>query len=99
VHYKAPGSPVLAKETASIIHSAQVELDHEWGLDHGAWTVVKHMYPDAKIPVIQLSIDFTKSPQYHYELSAELYALRKKGVLIIGSGNMVHNLRMVSWDH
>ena len=98
VQYPAPGNPVLAMETASLIHSAHVELDHDWGLDHGTWTVVKHMYPDAKIPVLQLSIDFTKGPQYHYDLAKELYGLRKKGVLIIGSGNMVHNLRMVSWE-
>lgn len=98
VQYPAPGNPVLAKETASLIHSAKVELDHDWGLDHGTWTVVRHMYPDAKIPVLQLSIDYTKGPQYHYDLAKELYELRKRGVLIIGSGNMVHNLRMVAWD-
>lgn len=98
VQYNAPGNPDLAKETASLIHSTRIELDHDWGLDHGAWTVVRHMYPDAKIPVLQLSIDYTKGPQYHYDLAKELYALRKKGVLIIGSGNMVHNLRMVAWD-
>ncbi len=98
VQYPAPGSPALAMETASLIHSAQVELDHDWGLDHGAWTVVRHMYPEANIPVLQLSIDYTKSPQYHFDLAKELYDLRKKGVLIIGSGNMVHNLRMVSWE-
>lgn len=98
VQYKAPGSPALAKETASLIKSTEVVMDHDWGLDHGAWTVVRHMYPDAKIPVLQLSIDFTKGPQYHYDLAKELYSLRKKGVLIIGSGNMVHNLRMVAWD-
>lgn len=98
VQYNAPGNPALAKETASLIHTTQVEQDHDWGLDHGAWTVVRHMYPEAKIPVLQLSIDYTKAPQYHYELAKELYALRKKGVLIIGSGNMVHNLRMVAWD-
>lgn len=98
VQYPAPGNPVLAKETASLIHSTKVELDHDWGLDHGTWTVVRHMYPDAKIPVLQLSIDYTKGPQYHYDLAKELYALRMKGVLIIGSGNMVHNLRMVAWD-
>ena len=98
VQYKAPGSPVLAKETADLLHSAHVELDHDWGLDHGTWTVVRHMYPDANIPVLQLSIDYTKGPQYHYDLAKELQALRKKGVLIIGSGNMVHNLRMVAWD-
>ena len=98
VQYKAPGNPVLAKETAGLLHSAHVELDHDWGLDHGTWTVVRHMYPGAKIPVLQLSIDYTKGPQYHYELAKEMIALRKKGVLIIGSGNMVHNLRMVAWD-
>lgn len=98
VQYPAPGNPALAKETAELLHSAHVELDHDWGLDHGAWTVVRHMYPEAKIPVLQLSIDYTKPPQYHYDLAKELYELRKKGVLIIGSGNMVHNLRMVSWN-
>jgi len=98
VQYPVPGNPALAMETAELIHSAHVELDHDWGLDHGTWTVVRHMYPEAKIPVLQLSIDYTKPPQYHYALAKELYGLRKKGVLIIGSGNMVHNLRMVSWD-
>lgn len=98
VQYNAPGNPVLAKETASLLHSAHVELDHDWGLDHGTWTVVRHMYPEANIPVLQLSIDYTRGPQYHYDLAKELQALRKKGVLIIGSGNMVHNLRMVAWD-
>lgn len=98
VQYNAPGNPILAKEMVGLLHSAHVELDHDWGLDHGTWTVVKHMYPDAKIPILQLSIDYTKGPQYHFDLAKELYALRKKGVLIIGSGNMVHNLRMVAWD-
>ena len=97
VQYPAPGNPHLAKETVSLLHSAHVELDHDWGLDHGAWTVVRRMYPQANIPVLQLSIDYTKDPQYHFDLAKELYALRKKGVLIIGSGNMVHNLRMISW--
>ncbi|MFY7840330.1 MAG: 4,5-DOPA dioxygenase extradiol [Lacibacter sp.] len=98
VQYPAPGSPELAKETKSLIHSADVGLSHDWGLDHGAWTIIRHMYPKANIPVLQLSIDYTKGPQYHYDLAKELYSLRKKGVLIIGSGNMVHNLRMVAWD-
>ncbi len=98
VQYPAPGDPVLAKETVGLIKSAHVEMDHDWGLDHGTWTVVRHMYPDANIPVLQLSIDYTKGPQYHYDLAKELLGLRKKGVLIIGSGNMVHNLRMVAWD-
>ncbi len=98
VQYPAPGSPELARETASLVKSANVELDHEWGLDHGTWTIVRHMYPQANIPVLQLSIDYTKNEQYHYDLAKELYNLRKKGVLIMGSGNMVHNLRMVAWD-
>lgn len=95
VQYPAPGDVTLAKETQSLIQSTNVELDHDWGLDHGTWTTVRHMYPNANIPVLQLSIDYTKGPQYHYELAKELSALRKKGVLIFGSGNMVHNLRMV----
>lgn len=98
VQYPAPGNALLAKETVSLIHSSPVELSHDWGLDHGAWTVVRCMYPEANIPVLQLSIDFTKDPQYHYDIAGELYELRKKGVLIIGSGNMVHNLRMLAWD-
>ncbi len=98
VQYPAPGLPDLALETSKAVQSAKIELDHEWGLDHGTWTVVRHMYPEANIPVLQLSIDYYQNPRYHYELSKELYRLRKKGVLIIGSGNMVHNLRMVAWD-
>lgn len=98
VQYPAPGNAALAKETASLIQSTHVELDHDWGLDHGTWTVIKHMYPEATIPVLQLSIDYSKDPSFHYALAKELYHLRKKGVLIIGSGNMVHNLRMVAWD-
>lgn len=97
VQYPAKGSPHLAEETAKLITSTDVGLDHDWGLDHGTWTVVRHMYPDADIPVLQLSIDYAKPPQYHYELAKEIASLRKKGVLIIGSGNMVHNLRMVDW--
>ncbi|MEP7253881.1 MAG: 4,5-DOPA dioxygenase extradiol [Ginsengibacter sp.] len=98
VQYEAPGSPQVARETAELLHSFNAELDHDWGFDHGTWTVVRHMYPGANIPVLQLSIDYTKPPQYHYELAGELNELRKKGVLIIGSGNMVHNLRMIAWD-
>lgn len=98
VQYPAPGNSLLAAETKELIHSTNVGLNHDWGLDHGAWTVVRRMYPEAKIPVLQLSIDYSKPAAYHYELAKELAALRKKGVLIIGSGNMVHNLRMVAWD-
>lgn len=96
--YPAPGDSKLAAEIPGLVHSTSVSLDHDWGLDHGTWTVVKHMYPDANIPVLQLSIDYTKSPEQHYEIAKEIYALRKKGVLVIGSGNMVHNLRMISWE-
>lgn len=98
VNYPAPGNPELAKETAGLIHKTQVGLNHDWGLDHGTWSVVKNMYPEANIPVLQLSIDYNQPAQYHYDLAKELAALRKKGVLIIGSGNMVHNLGMVAWD-
>ncbi len=97
VQYPAPGSPDLAKETQSLITKTEVGLDDKWGLDHGAWSVIKHLYPTADIPVIQLSLDYSKTPQYHYELAQEIKSLREKGVLIIGSGNMVHNLRMVEW--
>lgn len=95
VQYPAPGNPGLAKETAALFKNTNVGLDHDWGLDHGAWSVVKQMYPKADIPMLQLSIDYYKPAQYHYDLAKELAALRKKGVLILSSGNMVHNLRMI----
>lgn len=98
VQYPAPGNPALAKEVKELVTSTNVGLNHDWGLDHGTWSVVKQMYPNAKIPVLQLSIDYDKPAQYHFDLAKELATLRKKGVLIIGSGNMVHNLRMVAWD-
>ena len=98
VNYPAPGDTALAEETAKLITSTSVGLDHEWGLDHGTWSIVKNMYPNAEIPVLQLSIDYSQPAQYHYDLAKQLGALRKKGVLIIGSGNMVHNLGMVAWD-
>lgn len=98
VQYPAPGNPSLAEATSKLVTSTTVGLDHDWGLDHGTWSVVKHMYPDADIPVLQLSIDYNQPPQYHYDLAKQLKSLRNKGVLIIGSGNMVHNLRMISWE-
>ena len=98
VNYPAPGSPELANETKRLIKKVQVGLDESWGLDHGAWSVVKHLYPKADVPIIQMSIDYTQGAQYHYDLAKELSSLRKKGILIIGSGNMVHNLGMVAWD-
>jgi 4,5-DOPA dioxygenase extradiol len=98
VQYPAPGSPELAKETKSLIRKTGVGLDESWGLDHGAWSVIKHLYPDADVPVIEMSLDYYQAPQYHYDLAKELRSLREKGVLIIGSGNMVHNLGLVAWD-
>ena len=97
VQYPAPGCPELAKETKLLITKTEVGLDDKWGLDHGAGSVIKHLYANADIPVIQLSLDYSQSPQYHYELAQQINTLRKKGVLIIGSGNIVHNLRMVEW--
>jgi 4,5-DOPA dioxygenase extradiol len=98
VQYPAPGNPKLAEDTAKLITSTSVGLDHDWGLDHGTWTVIRHMYPTADIPILQLSIDYNQPAQYHYDLAKQLISLRKRGVLIIGSGNMVHNLGMVAWD-
>jgi 4,5-DOPA dioxygenase extradiol len=98
VQYLAPGDPFLAKETKSLITKTNVSLDDKWGLDHGAWSVIKHLYPNADVPVIQLSLDYNQTPQYHYDLAQQIKSLREKGVLIIGSGNMVHNLRMLAWD-
>ena len=98
VEYPAPGSPALANETKAMVHKTEIGLDQKWGLDHGAWSVIKHLYPQADVPVIEMSLDHYQTPQYHYELAKELGSLREKGVLILGSGNMVHNLRMVAWD-
>ncbi len=98
VQYPAPGSPVLAGETKKLLAKTEVGLDQNWGLDHGAWSVIRVMYPEADIPVIQMSLDYYQNPQYHYDLAKELVALRQKGVMIIGSGNMVHNLRAVDWS-
>ncbi len=97
VQYPAAGSPELAQETKRIITKTEIGLDDKWGLDHGAWSVIRHLYPNADIPVIQMSIDYSQPARYHYELAKELNSLRHKGVLIIGSGNIVHNLRMVAW--
>ncbi len=97
VQYPAPGNPDLAGQTRNMVTKTSVGLDEKWGLDHGAWSVIKVMYPGADIPVIQMSLDYTHDPRYHYELAKELVSLREKGVLIIGSGNMVHNLRMIDW--
>ncbi len=98
VQYPAPGSPELALETKTVIKKTSVGLDDKWGLDHGAWSVISRLYPNADIPVIQLSLDYNQGPQYHYDLAKELSSLRNKGILIIGSGNMVHNLGLLAWE-
>lgn len=98
VEYPAPGSLPLARETSLLVTDTTVTPDEEWGLDHGCWSVLKHLYPAADVPVVQLSIDYYQPARYHYDLARQLAALRRKGVLIVGSGNMVHNLRMVAWD-
>ena len=97
VQYSAIGSPKLAIETKELLLPLEVELDDTWGLDHGAWSVIKHLYPEANVPVIQLSIDYSKPAQYHFDLAQKLSSLRKKGIIIIGSGNIVHNLRLVDF--
>ena len=98
VQYPAPGNPDLANEVVKLVKKTNMGLNHDWGLDHGTWSIVKNMYPMADIPVLQMSIDYAQPMQYHYDLAKELASLRKKGVLIIGSGNMVHNLGLVAWD-
>jgi len=97
VEYPAKGNPELANETLELLKPFHSEESESWGLDHGAWSVLRHMYPGAEIPVIQMSIDYTKPPQYHFELAQKLHELRKKGILIVGSGNIVHNLRLIDW--
>ena len=96
--YPALGSKWLAEETKKIITLTSVGLDETWGLDHGSWSVLKQLYPDADVPVIEFSLDYTKDAQYHYNLAKELAALRKKGVLIVGSGNMVHNFQYANFN-
>ncbi len=96
--YPAPGSPEFAKLTQKLVTSSHVQTDESWGLDHGTWSVLLPMYPAADIPVFQLGIVYNQPPSYHYEIGKQLSALREKGVLIIGSGNLVHNLGKVDWS-
>lgn len=96
VQYPAPGSKWLAEETQNTITTTHVGFDNEWGFDHGCWSVTKNMFPEADVPIIQLSLDYTKGGQYHYDLAKQLFALRKKGVMVIGSGNMVHSFQYAS---
>ncbi len=98
MEYPAPGSPELARLAQATIRKTQVRLDQSWGLDHGTWSVLVKMFPQADLPVVQLSLDRTQAPDYHYALGKELRALRNKGVLIVGSGNVVHNLGLIAWD-
>jgi len=94
--YPAPGSPDLAKRVQSLVKSTEVGMDLDWGLDHGSWSVLARMYPEADIPVIQLSLDYTQPAEFHYKLGRELAPLREEGVLVLGSGNIVHNLRRMA---
>ena len=99
VQYPAPGSSQLADETRKAVSKTIVEGDQEWGLDHGCWSVLKHLYPQADVPVVEMSLDYGRDPQFHYELGKDLSSLRRKGVLIIGSGNIVHNLGIMDWEN
>src|SRR5436190_5717495 len=97
VSYRAPGDPQLAGKVAALLEPLPVRLDHQWGLDHGTWSVLCHVFPEANVPVVQLSIDETQPPRFHYELGRRLAPLRDEGVLVIGSGNLVHNLHAYAW--
>lgn len=98
IQYPAPGDPVLARELAELLLPAEVAHDGEWGLDHGTWTVMRHIYPHADVPTIQLSLDKTRDAAWHYDLAKRLQPLRDEDVLIIGSGNLVHNLQQYDWS-
>jgi 4,5-DOPA dioxygenase extradiol len=99
VQYRAPGSPKMAELIAKEVESPKIKLDdHSWGFDHGTWSVLKHLYPRAEIPTLQLSMDMTKPAEFHFTLGKKLNFLREHGVLILGSGNIVHNLRAINWE-
>jgi 4,5-DOPA dioxygenase extradiol len=99
VQYPAPGAPALAEQIPELIKNTNVKADYHWGLDHGAWSVLCRMYPEANIPVVQLSIDYSKSMDFHYQLASELRKLRSEGILILGSGNIVHNLGKIRYEN
>ena len=98
VQYPAPGDPQLAVRVRDLLAPTEVQLDQSWGLDHGTWSVLVHLFPKADVPVVQLSIDGTQPPQFHYDLAERLVSLRDEGVLIVGSGSVVHNLGKLNWD-
>jgi len=98
VQYPAPGMPEMAERLKKSVSGTTVRSDAGWGLDHGSWSILCRMFPDADIPVVQLSIDYTQPAAFHYELGGQLKGLRKEGVLIVGSGNMVHNLGVMVWQ-
>jgi 4,5-DOPA dioxygenase extradiol len=97
VQYPAPGDPELARRVQELLAPSPVELDDSWGLDHGTWSVLMHVFPEADIPIVQLSIDETQPSAFHYELGKRLAPLRDEGILIVGSGNLVHNLHTYAW--
>ena len=97
VRYPAPGHPALAARVQELLAPLSVVLDERWGLDHGTWSVLRHLYPQADVPVVQLSIDETQPPSFHFELGRKLAVLRDEGILILGSGNLVHNLHAYAW--
>ena len=97
VQYPAPGDPYLARRVQELLAPVPVALDNSWGFDHGTWSVLRHVYADADIPIVQLSIDETQSAAFHFELGRKLTPLRDEGILIVGSGNLVHNLHAYAW--
>jgi len=97
VQYPAPGDPVLARRVQQLLAPIPVTLDSSWGLDHGTWSVLRHVYPDADVPIVQLSIDESKPASFHFEIGSRLAPLRDEGILIVGSGNLVHNLHAYAW--
>jgi 4,5-DOPA dioxygenase extradiol len=98
ITYPAPGAPRQAERVAELLTAPAVRVDRRRGLDHGAWTALRHLFPAADIPVFQLSIDIAQPPRLHYELAGKLFPLREEGIMVIGSGNIVHNLRRIDWE-